>query len=196
MITVGVAAMLSMPTVAMDSYDNNVGITPMTYDSCVSTPIVDESIVEYVQDYQLSKAKSLIKAGFKVEIMRNREVIIIIIPTQQLFKPNSSEITAKGIRRLQSLIGYLGEAGFYRIIVAGYTDNTGSQSYCLRHSGNQAVAISDWLRGKLDGGEIYEFGLGNADPLFPNNTMDNRSMNRRIEILLVPGKGLISQAGK
>ena len=114
----------------------------------------------------------------------------------ELFNMAGSVITGKGARKLASLVGYLGDPGFYRVVVAGYTDNTGSAEYCLEHSGKRAVAVADWLRSKMDGAEILDFGMGNESPLLPNNTFANRAVNRRVEVLLVPGDGLISQAWK
>ena len=178
------------PTIAADG-----NVLPSTYEDAVTSPALDEGMKAYVRDYQMSRAKSLVKAGFEVEMMRHREVIVVIIPTNRLFNFGSAEISPKGERRLREVVPYLGDNGFYRVVVAGYTDNTGSPAYCLRRSGEQAVAIADRLRQLTGSSDIVEFGMGNESPLLPNNTVDNRAINRRIEILLVPGNGLMEQAG-
>ena len=189
-IIVGVAMLCAAPTIAADG-----NVLPSTYEDAVTSPALDEGMKAYVRDYQMSRAKSLVKAGFEVEMMRHREVIVVIIPTNRLFNFGSAEISPKGERRLREVVPYLGDNGFYRIVVAGYTDNTGSPAYCLRRSGEQAVAIADRLRQLTGSSDIVEFGMGNESPLLPNNTVDNRAINRRIEILLVPGNGLMEQAG-
>ena len=189
-IIVGVAMLCAAPTIAADG-----NVLPSTYEDAVTSPALDEGMKAYVRDYQMSRAKSLVKAGFEVEMMRHREVIVVIIPTNRLFNFGSAEISPKGERRLREVMPYLGDNGFYRIVVAGYTDNTGSPAYCLRRSGEQAVAIADRLRQLTGSSDIAEFGMGNESPLLPNNTVDNRAINRRIEILLVPGNGLMEQAG-
>ena len=189
-IIVGVAMLCAAPTIAADG-----NVLPSTYEDAVTSPALDEGMKVYVRDYQMSSAKSLVKAGFEVEMMRHREVIVVIIPTNRLFNFGSAEISPKGERRLREVVPYLGDNGFYRVVVAGYTDNTGSPAYCLRRSGEQAVAIADRLRQLTGSSDIVEFGMGNESPLLPNNTVDNRAINRRIEILLVPGNGLMEQAG-
>ncbi len=189
-IIVGVAMLCAAPTIAADG-----NVLPSTYEDAVTSPALDEGMKAYVRDYQMSRAKSLVKAGFEVEMMRHREVIVVIIPTNRLFNFGSAEISPKGERRLREVVPYLGDNGFYRVVVAGYTDNTGSPAYCLRRSGEQAVAIADRLRQLTGSSDIVEFGIGNESPLLPNNTVDNRAINRRIEILLVPGNGLMEQAG-
>ena len=189
-IIVGVAMLCAAPTIAADG-----NVLPSTYEDAVTSPALDEGMKAYVRDYQMSRAKSLVKAGFEVEMMRHREVIVVIIPTNRLFNFGSAEISPKGERRLREVVHYLGDNGFYRVVVAGYTDNTGSPAYCLRRSGEQAVAIADRLRQLTGSSDIVEFGMGNESPLLPNNTVDNRAINRRIEILLVPGNGLMEQAG-
>lgn len=167
-----------------------------SYRECVSEPVVDDNIKEYVRDYQMSVAKSLVKAGFEVEMMRHREVIVVIIPTHRLFTPGSDDLSPKGVRRLHSVVPYLGAHGLYKIVVAGYADNTGSPAYCLKRSGKQAMIVADWLRGNTEISDIVEFGMGSESPLLPNNTVANRAINRRIEILLVPAEGLLSRAGR
>ena len=189
-IIVGVAMLCAAPTIAADG-----NVLPSTYEDAVTSSALDEGMKAYVRDYQMSRAKSLVKAGFEVEMMRHREVIVVIIPTNRLFNFGSAEISPKGERRLREVVPYLGDNGFYRVVVAGYTDNTGSPAYCLRRSGEQAVAIADRLRQLTGSSDIVEFGMGNESPLLPNNTLDNRAINRRIEILLVPGNGLMEQAG-
>lgn len=189
-IIVGGAMLCAAPTIAADG-----NVLPSTYEDAVTSPALDEGMKAYVRDYQMSRAKSLVKAGFEVEMMRHREVIVVIIPTNRLFNFGSAEISPKGERRLREVVPYLGDNGFYRVVVAGYTDNTGSPAYCLRRSGEQAVAIADRLRQLTGSSDIVEFGMGNESPLLPNNTVDNRAINRRIEILLVPGNGLMEQAG-
>ncbi len=181
-------------TAAMQVIASNGG-NAEAYNESITVPEVEEGGKSYVRDYQMTKAKSLVKAGFEVEMMRHREVIVVIVPAHQLFAPGSAKITAKGERRLRTVVSYFVSPGFYRIVVAGYTDNTGNEAYCQRRSTEQATAVADWLRKETaDKHEIVEFGMGNASPLLPNNTVANRAVNRRIEILLVPGEGLIEQA--
>lgn len=192
-IIVGAAMLCAAPTFAMRQ---GGGQRAQGYENAVMSPAIDgdEEVTAYVRDYQLSRAKSLVKAGFEVEMMRHREVVVIIIPTMKLFNAGGAEISAKGERRLREVLPYLGEQGFYNIVVAGYTDNTGSPVYCLRRSGEQAAAVADRLRQLTGSSHIMEFGMGNESPLLPNNTVDNRAVNRRIEILLVPGGGMLEQA--
>ena len=178
----------AMQTFAMNRNDNS------GYDKYTTTPAVEEDAQEYVRNYQLSRAKSIAKAGYNVEMMRHREVVIVIIPTAKLFAPSSTEITGKGARLLREIIPYMGEPGFYRIAIAGYADNTGSPSYCLKRSGEQAAAVAQWLGKETSGMEIMDFAMGSESPLLPNNTVANRAANRRIEILLIPGEGLLEQA--
>lgn len=196
-IIVGAAMFCAAPTFAMRQ-GGGQHVPTQDYKNAVMSPALDEDekVVAYVRDYQMSRAKSLVKAGFEVEMMRHREVVVIIIPTMKLFNAGSAEISAKGERRLREVLPYLGEHGFYNIVVAGYTDNTGSPIYCLRRSDEQAVAVADRLRQLTGSQSIMEFGMGNESPLLPNNTVDNRAVNRRIEILLVPGDGMLEQAAQ
>ncbi len=190
MTVVCMVALSAMQTFAMS------GGSDAGYDQYISYPVVEDDVQDYVCDYQLSRAKSIAKAGYSVEMMRRREVVIVIITTDRLFAPGGTEVTGKGARLLRGIVPYMGEPGFYRIAVAGYADNTGSPAYCLRRSGQQAAAVAAWLGKEAPGLEIMDFAMGSESPLLPNNTVANRAANRRIEILFIPGDGLLGQAHK
>jgi outer membrane protein OmpA-like peptidoglycan-associated protein len=75
-----------------------------------------------------------------------------------------------------------------RILVAGYTDNTGKPDSNLKLSKARAETVRDWL---LDASGIpaTQFaiqGYGETRPIASNDTPEGRARNRRVEITLVP----------
>ncbi|MFC4258050.1 type VI secretion system protein TssL, long form [Marinobacter lacisalsi] len=77
------------------------------------------------------------------------------------------------------------------ILVTGHTDNRPIAT--TRYPSNwhlslaRATSVSDMLgrNGNLKG-RLWPEGRGEAEPLFKNDTAENRARNRRVEILLVP----------
>ena len=70
-IIVGVAMLCAAPTIAADG-----NVLPSTYEDAVTSPALDEGMKAYVRDYQMSRAKSLVKAGFEVEMIREEDISI------------------------------------------------------------------------------------------------------------------------
>ena len=158
-----------------------------------------------VRDAQGREAKKLINStyepstGCNVETYRNGEVIIITIPARLLFVPNSTELTAEADQWLKPLKKYAmaSKPDFFRMLLVMHTDNTGSQAYTDDLSLRRVDAIFEEM-GELDFDTSYIFptAAGATDPLFPNNTMEGRDSNRRLEVYLIPGKGMQDAAKK
>ena len=61
---------------------------------------------------------------------------------------------------------------------------------------NTEVIVYDWFAENANVKDLYKFSFGNSNALLPNNSMQNRRLNRRLEIYLVPGQLMIDQAKK
>jgi type VI secretion system protein ImpK len=76
------------------------------------------------------------------------------------------------------------------VIVNGYTDNVPirtlqypSNFHLSQDRANHVMNIL--TRGLNDSSRIHAQGLGESDPVAPNNNADNRALNRRVEIVLM-----------
>ena len=76
------------------------------------------------------------------------------------------------------------------VLIEGYTDSKGKDSYNLKLSDRRAASVKDWLvkKGGVGNKKITTKGLGEADPVAPNENPDGsdnpegRQKNRRVEI--------------
>ena len=69
------------------------------------------------------------------------------------------------------------------MIVEGHTDSIGSQSYNLKLSRKRAASVARYLIEKgIPAAKIRTVGYGESRPLYPNDTEEHRSKNRRVEI--------------
>ena len=69
-----------------------------------------------------------------------------------------------------------------RLTVMGYTDSTGSEAHNLKLSQARAESVAQYLRdGGLQAGQFVAQGLGSADPVASNATVEGRAQNRRVE---------------
>lgn len=67
--------------------------------------------------------------------------------------------------------------------IGGHTDNVGNAAYNLKFSGDRADAVKSWLTSHgVDASRLSARGYGDAVPLVPNTTDENRAKNRRTEL--------------
>ncbi len=75
----------------------------------------------------------------------------------------------------------------HEIIIRGYTDNVGSYRYNERLSRSRARIVQNYLVDQgINPERIRVIGMGEADPLMPNTSPEGRTVNRRVEVELVP----------
>ena len=81
------------------------------------------------------------------------------------------------------------------VLIEGYTDSKGKDSYNLKLSDRRAASVKDWLmkKGGVGNKNIATKGMGEADPVAPNENPDGsdnpegRQKNRRVEITVKKG---------
>lgn len=100
-----------------------------------------------------------------------------------LFKPGHTRLSQDGIQTIDGIAAALANHPSDLVNIAEYTDNSGSSAGNLRISQKRADAIKSELVKK---GELADYvsaaGKGDADPIAPNDTADNRAKNRRVII--------------
>ena len=72
------------------------------------------------------------------------------------------------------------------IEIGAYTDDHGTDEYNLSLSGKRAAAVKQYLieKGAADK-QIHTKGYGEVFPVAPNDTPENRALNRRVEFKIV-----------
>lgn len=170
---------------------------------------------DLVRQFQVKEATRLINGpynpkttGANVETYRNKEVIIITIPSDLLFAPNETQLSSGAQAYLAPLKRYLkpGEEDVWRVLLVMHTDNTGSEIYTDHLSLQRVESVFLWLQ-ESGAATSYLFptARGASDPLVTtagnglktaNDTMEKRKANRRLEIFLIPGKKMLESAKK
>ena len=100
------------------------------------------------------------------------------------FESNVSAVPANAvdvIKRVYSRLAKDSENVTIRVI--GHTDSTGEADYNYKMSVDRAQNITDLLIAEgLPEERFIVIGRGDTDPAAPNNTKENRALNRRVEI--------------
>ncbi|MCH5222955.1 MAG: OmpA family protein [Muribaculaceae bacterium] len=157
-----------------------------------------------IQKFQAKEGKNkLLNSKFDqknectIEAFRNKEVLLITIPAHLLFDPNDTELNDNASKYLTYFKRYLKEPDMFRVLLVMHTDNTGSEEYRDILTMDRVNAVFDWFEeAGCNTQYLFSYALGDQMPLKPNNSMENRRDNRRLEIYLVPGKKMVEQAKK
>jgi len=98
------------------------------------------------------------------------------------FETGKSDITPESAVVLQGALKTMQTYADIIVEIAGYTDDVGSASSNQVLSQKRADSVRFWLiRNGIEPDRIIAIGYGEQFPRVPNDTPDNRRMNRRIE---------------
>ena len=104
-----------------------------------------------------------------------------------LFELNSAKILPQYHPQLDKLGTALTAPQYqaYRVQIEGHTDDTGSEPYNQALSERRAESIRAYLveRFNIDSKRLVVKGIGEVNPVVPNDTAEARSKNRRVEVV-------------
>ena len=132
------------------------------------------------------------------EVERVGEGIKLVLGENAVrFDTNKSTLTAAAKANLDKLIPVFNQYPDTDIQIYGYTDSTGAAEYYLKLSGERAASVKSYLAGKvLSSTRFVTTGLGIADPIASNETVDGRSKNRRVEFAITANEKMVQEAQK
>lgn len=133
---------------------------------------------------------SLIKAGYK-EI--HKDLYLMPIEIGQVVRLNNVffdfdkwDLRPESYLELDRLVQMLKENPAIEIEMSAHTDSKGSDEYNFKLSDNRARSVSDYLISKGIATErIQSKGYGETQPVVPNDTDENRQLNRRVEFKII-----------
>lgn len=118
---------------------------------------------------------------------RTSEGILVTLDSDVLFPLNSSFLNAQAKAELDKLVKLV--SSDYRdskLSVAGHTDATGAAEYNQGLSEKRAISVKDYLVSQgVSASRLTTKGFGQTKPVAPNNTLEGRQKNRRVEITII-----------
>lgn len=152
---------------------------------------------ESEEENQLDSIGNRLETNFTDEIEkgviiveRDEDHIIIRFPDESAFTSGSDYLEPAVVPVLQKVGQLISEYEMFTI-VGGHTDDQPINTERFRSnwdlSAARAVSVAHELTWLTDLEEEFMYVVGNADarPLVPNDTIENRIKNRRVEILLI-----------
>lgn len=171
----------------------------MDFEPNLATPVVPDKEKAAVRRI-MSATASALKGPFTVELMRDDEVMVVSIPTDNIFLPNDTLLTDAAERLMQPLFGLMKDPMKYKVVMAMHTDDTGNALYQERLSTARLYSVYDLFLDMIDSGDInpdiviIPYAMGGDDPVTDNDTWRHRAINRRFELYFIPGPSLIEDA--
>ncbi|HEX7903532.1 MAG TPA: OmpA family protein [Chitinophagaceae bacterium] len=133
---------------------------------------------------------SLIKAGYK-EI--HKDLYLVPIEIGQVVRLNNVffdfdkwDLRPESFLELNRVVKLLEENPAIVIEMSAHTDSYGSDDYNFKLSDNRARSVMDYIIAKgISPDRITSQGYGETKPVAPNDTPENRQLNRRVEFTIM-----------
>ncbi len=146
-------------------------------------------------DKQAEKIKQDLDVLADVE--RVGEGIKITMKSGVLFDFNSSVVSKQVNENLAKFAETLKQYPNTEILVAGHTDNVGTELYNMKLSEQRAKAVANVLKANsVSGNRLTVLGYGEKNPVTDNISETGREQNRRVEFAIVADDKLKKQAAK
>jgi outer membrane protein OmpA-like peptidoglycan-associated protein len=149
------------------------------------------AIIGHQMDKQAQELSQSIP-GAKVE--RVGEGIQITFDSGLLFDFDSDVIKGAAQSNLNNLAANLNKYSESNLLIAGHTDNVGSDTYNQGLSERRAAAAARYLASQGVTRSIRTVGLGEREPVASNDTDAGRQQNRRVEVAIYANEALQEKA--
>ena len=142
--------------------------------------------VGYYMDVQEAKLRQKL-AGTDVSVIRDGDNIILNMPGNVTFAVDSANINSDFYNVLDSVTLVINEFDKTLVEIMGHTDSTGSEEYNQKLSELRARSVLKYFESRnIQPVRLETYGYGETYPVASNSDASGRSLNRRVEIALVP----------
>lgn len=102
------------------------------------------------------------------------------------FEFNKSDINQRSYPELDEVAKFLKENPKIKVEISGHTDNVGVENYNQQLSLKRAQSVVNYFLSKgIAVTQLTQIGYGSKKPIKPNDTEENRQVNRRIEFKIL-----------
>lgn len=103
---------------------------------------------------------------------------------------DEATLEAKELQRLDRDIAVMKNHPMLKVSVQSFTDVKGSNDYNVDLANRRMYTVIDYLQAKgIEAGRIKAVPLGEELPILDRNTVEDRIINRRVELMLLDNTG-------
>jgi outer membrane protein OmpA-like peptidoglycan-associated protein len=167
----------------------------MTIEENIATPAVPSKASNAIIRHMDRIGKTFTKHGLEVKMARKGEVLSVILPCDDLFAPNETELKSDASKLLSAFNALLKLPTLYKLLVVVHSDDAGDEAYSDRLTEERSNAIDEYFSETLgDNLNLVPYGVGFDDPCASNNSIAGRKANRRVEVYIIPEKQTVEMA--
>ncbi len=154
---------------------------------------IDKHIIfYYVRITDLKSVCNSITAGADIDaVAAINSIIELNLEADVLFDVASFNLRSTASKILDSISKGVKQIPKASILIQGHTDNVGSHEYNMKLSKNRSIEVKNELKRILGEDNTYDYEIayfGKTKPNKPNDSEENRQLNRRVEIRIYPPK--------
>lgn len=128
-------------------------------------------------------------------VIREGQGILVKFDSGLLFDTDKADLKSAAQTNLQNLATSLKNNPETNIMIIGHTDDTGSDSHNMDLSVRRAESVKSYLTvANVPSSRLTTSGKGESEPIADNTTVDGRSQNRRVEIVIIANEKMKSDA--
>ncbi|WP_309662372.1 OmpA family protein [Sphingomonas sp.] len=148
-------------------------------------PVAPTAIADYVSQQEQDLRRE--SAGTGVDVIRSGDRLFVRLPSSSTFNVGRSDISQQAFSTLGEIGLTLKKYDRSLVDVLGHTDSTGTEAGNKALSEKRAQAVAAMLRSRgVSAARIATRGFGASQSIGDNGTEAGRSLNRRVEIKVVP----------
>ena len=165
----------------------NIGTTEAGFDDDIMSRLNEyEELLRSIGDRPIQGVERFVLDGG----------VLFMVQDAVLFNLGSTDISPEGRNALMNVASQIREQDYGRVWVRGHTDSTPIVKAetkkrfphgNLQLSSERALEVASLLTasGNLDKSRVAVVGFGPHEPIKPNDSTDNKRLNRRVEIFVV-----------
>lgn len=135
----------------------------------------------------MRKAFMAIQDSFpNAEVRMMRDSIKIIFPDDIMFHTAEADVLPGFMNNIAQFADFFQKFNKTNLLVTGYTDNTGEESFNDKLSEKRAENVKQKLvEYRIQPQRITTWGMGMKSPVASNKTPEGRARNRRVEFVIL-----------
>lgn len=139
--------------------------------------------------------KQVLKDGLDdedVEVKLDKTVVMINLSDKVLFKSGSADLSPRANEVLGKIAQIINSRPELEVMIEGYTDTDPIKNNCVRDnwdlSVRRATSVVRMFQNdfNIDPNRLIAAGRGEYNTLAPNDTPENKALNRRTRIIIMP----------
>lgn len=128
-------------------------------------------------------------SGSGIDVVREGDNLRLIMPSNITFATGQSYITSGFHATLNDVAKVLVKFDKTFLSIEGHTDSSGAADFNQKLSEQRATSVKSYLTNQnILAARLNTTGYGETQPVAANNTAQNKALNRRVEIQIVPNK--------